>query len=99
MDKTVLRKFLKAGMIRNGELFPTDKGMSMASALSPKLANMMLDGLQSHIYDRLYPSGGVDYPNGNLNRLLDDMAITTRDRTQAELIMHILEEFRKVLYH
>lgn len=36
MDKTVLRKFLKAGMVRNGELFPTDKGMSMASALSPK---------------------------------------------------------------
>ena len=93
MDKTVLQKFLKAGMVRNGELFPTDKGMSMASALSPKLGNMMLDGLQSYIYDRLYPSGGVDYPNGNLNRLLDDMVITARDRTQAELIMQIVEEF------
>ena len=58
MDKTILKKFLKAGMIRDGELFPTDKGISMASGLSPKLANMMLDGLQSNIYDRLYPNGG-----------------------------------------
>ena len=76
MDKTILRKFLKAGMVRDGQLFPTDKGMSMASGLSPKLGNMMLDGLQSYIYDRLYPHGGVDYKNGNLIRFLDDMIVT-----------------------
>lgn len=93
MDKTMLRKFLKAGMVRDGELFPTDKGMSMASGLSPKLGNMMLDGLQSYIYDRLYPDGSVDYNNGNLLRFLDDMVITARTRIQAELIMQIVAEF------
>lgn len=55
IDKTMLRKFLKAGMIRDGELWPTDKGMSMASTLSSIMGNMMLDGLQTYIYDRLYP--------------------------------------------
>lgn len=93
MDITMLRKFLKAGMMRNGELFPTDKGMSMASSLSPILGNMMLDGLQSYIYDRLYPTGGVDYLNGNLIRFADDMLITVRSQIQAEKVMQIVAEF------
>ena len=93
MDKTILRKFLKAGMVRDGQLFPTDKGMSMASGLSPKLGNMMLDGLQSYIYDRLYPHGGVDYKNGNLIRFLDDMIVTARSKVQAQLIIQIIAEF------
>ena len=49
MDKTMLRKFLKAGMVKEGEMFPTDKGMSMASSLSSILGNMILDGLQSYL--------------------------------------------------
>jgi len=47
-------------MVLSEGLFPTDKGMSMASSLSPILGNMMLDGLQTYIYNHLYPSGGVD---------------------------------------
>lgn len=93
MDNTMLQKFLKAGMLKNGELFPMDRGMSMASSLSPILANMMLDGLQSYLYDRLYPSGGVDYLNGNLIRFADDMVITVRSREQAEIVMQIVAEF------
>ena len=93
MDYTMLRKFLKAGVLRNGELFPSDKGMSMASSLSPILGNMMLDGLQTYIYDQLYPSGSVDYLNGNLIRFADDMAVTARSRIQAEKVMQIVAEF------
>lgn len=68
MDKTVLRKFLRAGVVKDGELFETNKGISFASSLSPILGNMLLDGLQSHIYDSLYPMGGVDYSNGCMVR-------------------------------
>ena len=93
MDKTMLRKFLKAGMVKEGEMFPTDKGMSMASSLSSILGNMILDGLQSYLYDHLYPSGGVDYRNGNLHRFADDMAITAYGYEQAEKIMAITSEF------
>lgn len=93
MEKIMLKKFLKAGMIRNGELFSTDTGMSMASSLSAVLGNMILDGLQTYIYNRLYPSGGVDYLGGNLIRFADDMVITVRTRIQAEQVMQIVAEF------
>ena len=93
LEKIMLKKFLKAGMIRNGELFSTDTGMSMASSLSSVLGNMILDGLQTYIYNRLYPSGGVDYLGGNLIRFADDVVITARNRIQAEEVMQITAEF------
>ncbi len=93
LDTVMLRKFLKAGMVMNGDIFPTFKGMTMASSLSSILGNMMLDGLQSYLYDRLYPNGGVDYPNGCLTRFADDMVITARTRFQAEKILQIVEDF------
>lgn len=93
MDKKILRKFLKAGVVMKGDLFPTDEGISMGISLSPILANMMLDGLQSYIYDRLFPKGQVDYRNGALVRFADDILIVARSKTYAELIMQIVTEF------
>lgn len=52
MDKTVLRKFLRAGVVKDGELFESNRGISFASSLSPILGNMLLDGLQSTIRQR-----------------------------------------------
>lgn len=54
---------------------------------------MMLDGLQSYIYDRLFPKGQVDYRNGALVRFADDILIVARSKTYAELIMQIVTEF------
>ena len=70
MNKTMLRKFLKAGVVRNGELFDTNEGMSMGISISPLLANMMLDGLQTYLYDHLYPGTQRkrSYVNGELFR-------------------------------
>ena len=93
IDTVVLRKFRKAGMVRDSELFPTEKGMSMATSLSPILGNMMLDGLQSYIYDRLYPHGGVDYLNGSLTRLCDDIVITARSEKDGYMILQAVSEF------
>ena len=67
--------------------------MSCGARLSSILGNMILDGLQSYLYDHLYPSGGVDYRNGNLHRFADDMAITAYGYEQAEKIMAITSEF------
>lgn len=93
MDKTVLRKFLKAGTIINGELFPTNQGLSYASSLSPILANMMLDGMQSYIYERLYPAGNNPYQDASMIRFADDVIVTAKSREQAELIMQVVMEF------
>lgn len=93
MDKAVLKKFLRAGVVKNGELFATNQGISFASSLSPILGNMMLDGLQSHIYDALYPQGGVDYLDGGMVRFADDIVVTARTRERAEQAMQTIQSF------
>lgn len=93
MDKGMLRKFLKAGAIDHGELYPTEQGISLGTSLSPILGNMLLDGLQSYVYDRLYPKGHVDYLDGNVIRFADDILVTSRSRERAEAIMEIVAEF------
>jgi RNA-directed DNA polymerase len=46
MDKKILRKWLKAGYMEKGRLFPTDAGTPQGGIISPTLANMTLDGLE-----------------------------------------------------
>lgn len=93
MDKTILRKFLKAGVIMRGELFPTEQGLSYAASLSPILANMMLDGLQTYIYDRLFSGCGHDFLEGMATRFADDILVLARSQAQAEEIMQIIADF------
>ena len=46
MDKGILKKWLKAGFVENGRLYPTTKGTPQGGVISPTLANMTLEGLQ-----------------------------------------------------
>lgn len=93
MDKTVLKKFLRAGIVKDGRLFESIRGISFASSLSPILGNMMLDGLQSYLYDGLYPQGSVDYANGSMVRFADDIVVTARTKESAEKILHLIGNF------
>lgn len=96
MQKSVLREFLKAGYVFAGELFPADSGVGIGLAISPVIANMVLDGLQGYIYKELY--GGeehVDYPDGNMIRYADDIIVTARTRQTAERIGDIIRSFLK----
>ncbi len=93
INKNVLRKILKAGVIIGEEIVPTEQGMSLGSPLSPLLLNVMLNGLQSYIYNRLYPEGNTDYLDGDVIRSADDMAITTRSKQRGEMIIQIVQEF------
>ena len=47
LDKQVLRKWLKAGFMESGGLFPTEAGTPQGGIISPVLANMALDGLEA----------------------------------------------------
>ena len=93
LPESPLRKILKAGCLKNGVIFDKDEGISLASPLSPIIGNMVLDGLQTYIYYRLYPQGGTDFSNGAMIRFLDDIVVTARSRQQAGLIMQIVTEF------
>lgn len=46
MDRTVLRKWLHAGFVDKGMLFPTEAGTPQGGIASPVLANLALDGLE-----------------------------------------------------
>lgn len=92
MNKNVLREFLKSGVCFNGEIFPTEEGISLGSSLSPMLGNMILDGLQFKLYD-LQGENILDYKDGYLTRFADDFAVTARSKERAEEFKVIVEEF------
>jgi RNA-directed DNA polymerase len=47
MDQQVLRKWLAAGYMEEGTLYPTERGTPQGGIASPTLANMTLDGLEA----------------------------------------------------
>lgn len=48
-DKRMLKQWLKAGYVEKGTLFPTEAGTPQGGAISPVLANMVLDGMEKTI--------------------------------------------------
>ena len=84
MDKSMLRKWLKAGFMELGSFNPTDSGTPQGGIISPVLANMALDGLQELLrrtfYTRTNRIGGnkrIRHPlKVNYVRYADDFVIT-----------------------
>lgn len=82
-DKVVLRKWLKAGVIHKGQLQATDAGTPQGGIISPTLANLVLDGLESQL--KLY--WGVTKAKKlkiNVVRYADDFVITGTSREVLE---------------
>ena len=75
MDKAILRKWLKAGFMDKGTIFPTEAGTPQGGIISPILANMALDGLEKQLrkdIQRNVHSG----QKVNMVRYADDFIIT-----------------------
>ena len=96
VDKLTLRKWLKAGVITNGEWFPVESGTPQGGIISPVLANMTLDGLEPLLKARFKQSwrGGYFSPKVNLCRYADDFVVTgaTRDLLETQVVP-IIENF------
>jgi RNA-directed DNA polymerase len=77
MDTEVLRKWLKAGYMENGSVYPTTKGTPQGGIASPTLANMVLDGLE-HAAKAAAPAriSGNIRSKINVIRYADDFVIT-----------------------
>jgi group II intron reverse transcriptase/maturase len=96
MDAKVLRRFLTAGHVFNGELFPReDIGIPLGGNISAILANMVLDGLQAEIFAALRGDGcgATDYADGNLIRFADDIIVTARTLESARRILDAIKAF------
>lgn len=93
MDRKVLREILRAGAVFNGSLFPTERGISLGASLSPILGNMVLDGMQEYLYQKLYGDGERDFKNGNLIRYADDFIVAANSPEDAYRIHEIISDF------
>ena len=85
MDKVVLRKWLQAGFIDQGVLFPTEAGTPQGGIASPVLANMALDGLEDAVRSALGHSKTARQPaKAHVVRYADDFIVTGATRELLE---------------
>ena len=100
MDKVMLKKWLKSGFVFNKELFPTEEGTPQGGIISPTLANMTLDGLQTMLAEKFRDrskSKNANAPLVNLVRYADDFIITGRNKELLEYkVMSLIKEFLSV---
>ena len=75
IDKKILRSWLNAGYVDKGRLYPTKAGTPQGSIISPVLANMTLDGLESAI-KRAVPKGAKVH----VIRYADDFIVTGKSK-------------------
>ena len=79
MDKVVLSKWLEAGYMENGILYPTRKGTPQGGIISPTLSNMALDGLEEAVRSAVPRRSRV-----NFVRYADDFIITGKSKRLLE---------------
>ena len=79
MDKMVLRKWLTAGYMENGILYPSRKGTPQGGIISPTLSNMTLDGLEEVVHSVVPRRVRV-----NFIRYADDFIITGKSKRLLE---------------
>lgn len=102
MDKSILKQFLKVGFVFQNELFPTEEGTPQGGIISPILANMALDGIQSLLVQRFHTNrlGKVDFrfknkSQVNFVRYADDFIVTANTEEIALEVKSLIREFLK----
>lgn len=101
MEQRILKQFIKAGYVFQNKLFPTSQGAVQGGAISPTLANMVLDGLEKRIWEKINigKSGNVvkwkNLHKVHLIRYADDFVITGESRELLETVKSIVVDFMK----
>lgn len=98
MDRGVLAGWLKAGHVEDGAWHSTEKGTPQGGIISPVLANLALDGLESHVKAAVprqrWPEMGR--PKVHLIRYADDLIATAKTRDMLEVqVIPAIETFLK----
>jgi len=87
MDRSVLSQFLKAGYVFEKNLYHTDRGTPQGGIISPILANITLDGIES-ILEEQYPAMKVYFI-----RYAEDFMVTAPNKEVAEEIRELIRIF------
>jgi RNA-directed DNA polymerase len=86
----MIRKWLKAGVMENGEFAPTDAGTPQGGVISPLLLNVALHGMESAAGVRYWHTVGralTMAPNAPvLVRYADDLVVMCHSREEAEQV-------------
>ena len=96
MDKAILRKWLKAGVVDLGQLQATEAGTPQGGVISPTLANMALDGLETLLADEFGATGSRPARRHKVHfvRYADDFVITGSSRELLEKrVKPLVEQF------
>ena len=89
MDRKILHAWLKAGYVEKGRLYPTKDGTPQGGVISPLLANMTLDGLESVIACAVPRGSKV-----NVIRYADDFVVTGESKEiLREKVIPAIQEF------
>jgi len=92
-DKETLKKWLKAGYIEKGNLYPTEQGTPQGGIISPTLANMTLDGLEKELKGKFPAHRGKKV---HLIRYADDFTVTGKSKKiLEEEVKPLIEGFLK----
>lgn len=94
-----LRAWLKAGVMDQGELFPTQQGTPQGGCISPLLANIALHGLENEI-GRCFPERSRKHKGGAFNpprvvRYADDFVVLHQERAVVEQCQKVVEQWLK----
>lgn len=77
LEKPILRQWLKAGFVEQAEWFSTEEGVPQGGIISPVIANLTLDGLETELRCRFPKSNKRTLAaKVNLVRFADDFIIT-----------------------
>jgi RNA-directed DNA polymerase len=95
VEKSILRKWLKAGYMERGCIFPTEEGTPQGGICSPVIANMALDGLERLLATHFPKKGSKEKRTKvNLIRYADDFCITGASQELLEQeVKPLVEQF------
>ena len=95
LEHAILHKWLKAGYIEKNVFSETTEGTPQGGIISPVLANLALDGLETILRQR-YPKKGKPLTNQKVNlvRYADDFIITGKSKDVLEgEVRPLVEQF------
>lgn len=88
--RSIIIKFLKAGVMEQGKYYDTEKGTPQGGVLSPMLANIYLHYVLDLWFDRIEKKRIKGHTS--LIRYADDFIITAQTKPEADRILRDLKE-------